>query len=54
MDDFSLQCFEREVTDMQRLSFFLEDLDINWRTPVQGESSPVHIKESYSSLHDYL
>ena len=27
--------------------------DVNWRPPVQGESSPVQVQEPYSSLHDY-
>ena len=30
------------------------DRDVNWRPPVQGESSPMQVKEPYSSLHDYL
>ena len=30
------------------------DLNVNWRPPVQGGSSPVQVKEPYTSLHDYL
>ena len=30
------------------------DRDVYWRPPVQGESSPVHVKEPFSSLHDYM
>ena len=30
------------------------DRDVNWRPPVQGESSPVQVKELFSSLHGYL
>ena len=30
------------------------DRDVNWRPPVQGESTSVQVKEPYSSLHDYV
>ena len=41
----------RDDTKSARRPF---DRDVYWRPPVQEESSRVHVKGPFSSLHDYL